>query len=145
MRRITEHELRCHRSWPAKALDYWHEQRGLSAPDGRSERKRLLPSPETVELRDRAKAFWDGDLLVHEIAEKLGCCRDTVTALIRDWHTSRGLEVPSGTSRRKGLTRKSADKPVDSVETAEPQPPDPVTVERPDEQRPGASKCSTMD
>lgn len=100
-------ELKCPRSWPAKAMAFWHEQRHLKVPDGRSERHRLPPDAETVERQNRAKTLWDGGLLIHEIAEKLGCCRDTASALLRAWHTSRGLEAPRGTVRRKTPTRKS--------------------------------------
>lgn len=97
--------LGCPESWPAKALAYWHERRGLPAPDGRAGRDRLPSSPEALQLRERAKAMWDEGLLMREIAAAMGCCKDTVTALIRGWHEDRGLTVPDGRGRRKTLPR----------------------------------------
>jgi len=97
--------LGCHRAWPAKALAYWHAARGSVAPDGRSARGRLAAKPEASARLDRAKSLWDGGLPMQDIAAGLGCCRDTVTALIAGWFESRGLPVPDGRERRKRLNR----------------------------------------
>jgi hypothetical protein len=45
------------------------------------------------------------DMLLQDIAAKLKCDRNTVTQAIRYWHTSRGLPVPDGRTRRKSLKR----------------------------------------
>jgi site-specific DNA recombinase len=104
--------LGCPRSWPAKALEYWHRERGLPPPDGRSTRSRLSVDPTVVERSEKAKALWDEGQSMQEIALKLGCCRDTVTADIGYWHDVRGLPTPDGRSRRKEL-RLTSD-PIDS-------------------------------
>lgn len=95
--------LRCPRSWPAKALGCWFRERGLPPPDGRSTRKRLGADPAVVDLSEKAKALWDEGLLMQEIAKRLGCCRDTVTAAIGYWHSIRNLSIPDGRERRKAL------------------------------------------
>jgi biotin operon repressor len=96
-------ELKCPRSWIAKALAWWHKQRGQPAPDGRKLRARLDRQSDAEKLSEAAKTLWDQNLLMQEIAERLGCCRDTVTAAIRHWFESRGLHVPDGRPRRKSL------------------------------------------
>lgn len=100
----------CRFSWVAKALVWWHRQRGLTAPDGRSVRKRLVKPKLAEDLADHAKALWDQDYLMQEIARQLKCSKDTVTQAIAYWFHSRGLEVPDGRSRRKELPRKRAPK-----------------------------------
>ncbi len=107
-------QLDCPRSWPAKALAHWHCERGLQPPDGRTTRDRLLEGPDVAELADRAKGLWDQGLLMHEIATALGCCRDTVTAAVKYWHTSRSLPVPDGRVRRSALPCKSRPPAPDS-------------------------------
>ena len=52
-------QLRCPRSWPAKALAHWHGDRGSEPPDGRTTRDRLIEGPAVAELADRAKVLWD--------------------------------------------------------------------------------------
>ncbi len=96
-------ELNCPRSWTTKALAFWYQQRDLVPPDGRTTKQRLLPTPEQQKLQEQAKALWDEGLQMQEIAKELGCCRDTVTSLIQDWHQSRGLAIPDGRTRRKSL------------------------------------------
>ncbi len=107
-------QLGCPRSWPAKALAHWHCERGLQPPDGRTTRDRLLEGPAVAELADRAKVLWDQGLLMHEIATALECCRDTVTAAVKYWHTSRSLPVPDGRVRRTTLPCKSRPPAPDS-------------------------------
>ncbi|MCE9564897.1 MAG: recombinase family protein [Planctomycetes bacterium] len=108
-------QLGCPRSWPAKALAHWHHQRGLQPPDGRTTRERLTADPAIADLANRAKELWDQGLLMQEIAGALGCCRDTVTAAIGYWHTSRSLPVPDGRARRKELPRKTQSPEPDSL------------------------------
>jgi len=66
----------------------------------------LTTAPAVAELANRAKELWDQGLMMREIATALGCCRDTVTAAVGYWHTSRNLPVPDGRARRKELPRK---------------------------------------
>ncbi|HUR55391.1 MAG TPA: recombinase family protein, partial [Gemmataceae bacterium] len=47
--------LRCPRSWPAKALAHWYQERGSRPPDGRATCDRLAADPAVPELSDRAK------------------------------------------------------------------------------------------
>lgn len=47
--------LGCPRSWPAKALAYWHRERGLTPPDGRATRDRLAGPTGAGRLVDRAE------------------------------------------------------------------------------------------
>ncbi len=95
-------KLGCPYPWVGKALTWWHTIRGLPKPDARSERNRLTTRPSLAEsLADRAKELWDGDRPLQHIAEALRCDRNTVTAAICHWFTSRGLPVPDGRSRRK--------------------------------------------
>lgn len=98
-------QLSCPRSWPAKALAYWHATSGLAVPDGRALRDRLSATSAMLDRQEQAIQLWRQGLLMQEVATQLGCCRDTVTALIQDWHTARGLEVPDGRARRKELSR----------------------------------------
>jgi hypothetical protein len=42
-----------------------------------------------------------------EIAQKLNCNKDTVTAAIQHWYSSRGLVAADGRTRRKSLEHKS--------------------------------------
>lgn len=102
--RIAE-ELRCPRSWVAKAMAWWHQLRDLPVPDGRQNRQRLQRPTRPEELADRAKALWDEALPMQEIAQRLDCNRDTVTAAIRHWFASRHLPIPDGRHRRKELRR----------------------------------------
>jgi hypothetical protein len=96
-------QLNCHRNQVKMALAYWHEQHGLPIPDGRSCRQRLAKPTLPEQLAEPAKELWDQNLQMHEIAQRLNCNRDTVTAAIAHWFRSRGLEVPDGRARRKAL------------------------------------------
>ena len=51
-------------------------------------------------LAERAKAFYDGGLLVKQVAAELKVSRNLVAAALRHWFVSRGLPVPDGRSRR---------------------------------------------
>lgn len=67
------------------------------------------------ELADAAKALWDRDLLVKEIAAELSRARGVavgramVKKALSHWFASRGLPLPDGRSRRKSLARKGVD------------------------------------
>jgi hypothetical protein len=49
----------------------------------------------------------DEGLLLHEVAARLGCDRNTVRGAKDYWFESRGLRAPDGRSRRRDLGRKS--------------------------------------
>jgi len=91
----------CPYSWVAKSLAWWHRRRGLPVPDGRALKSRLEKPSLAEALADEAKKLWDDDMPMQEIAAHLECNRDTATAAIRHWFTTRGLSVPDGRHRRK--------------------------------------------
>ena len=110
------------------AVAHWFTSRGLPVPDGRSRRSNL--SEKTVDpslpkrIADGVMKLFNQNLLLSEIANRLGVNPDTVTAAVRHWHESQGLPVPDGRSRRRTLGRMTspavAPAPfVDSNETAE--------------------------
>lgn len=118
--------LECSKSQVTKLLHHWFVSRGLEMPDGRARRSTLarkqLASPHYQQLADPAKELWDRGFLMAEIAAALNCDRNTVTSAISYWHTSRGLELPDGRSRRKTLDHKVTLQipPVDSVPPTDP-------------------------
>ncbi len=61
---------------------------------------------------ERAKQLYDEGLMNAEIAQRLGCSRSRVTALLKFWFESRGLEMPDGRSRRATLKRKHQEPPL---------------------------------
>jgi site-specific DNA recombinase len=100
--RVAE-DLKCPPHWVAKALAWWHADRGLPAPDGRALRARLARPPEAAATDARVMELWATGLPMQEIAAAAGVCRDTVTAVVRRWHEARGLAVPDGRHRRREL------------------------------------------
>jgi len=95
--------LACPPSWTAKALAWWHEQRGLTSPDGRKLVGRLARQTLAEAVADEVMQFYRQELPIQEIAEKFGCDRNTVTDAVRHWHETQGLPVPDGRNRRKAL------------------------------------------
>jgi site-specific DNA recombinase len=93
----------------ARALEHWHLSRDLPVPDGRSRRASLdrkhLEPPTYQKLAEPAKELYDQGLLNGEVADRLGCDRNTVTKAIAHWFRSRGLAVPDGRTRRPDLNR----------------------------------------
>ena len=104
---LTYREIAAQVGWNrnlvAAAVARWHREQGLESPDGRSCRKRLKRKTLAQELAEEAKALWDQDLLVQQIAARLGCSRATVTKAIEHWFRSRELAAPDGQVRRKDL------------------------------------------
>jgi site-specific DNA recombinase len=98
------------KSYVRKLVVYWFDSRGLPVPDGRSRRSTLgqkhqLP-PMFEALADPVQAFLQEGLLIGEIAERLGCCHETITKVIDYLRTTGGLSIPDGRTRRKGLAHK---------------------------------------
>lgn len=91
------------------ALDAWFSARGEVRPDGRSRRKDLPVKhldPSAYHVHSEAvKAAADRGLLFRQIAAELKIGIDAVTSAWAYWHTSRGLTVPDGRTRRKSLPR----------------------------------------
>jgi len=98
------------RSYVTKLLKHWHESRGLEMPDGRARRSTLKQkhqkAPRYQEIAGQVKVLLDEGILLEEIAQRVGCDRNTVTKAVECWHTSRSLPVPDGRTRRKSLARK---------------------------------------
>jgi DNA invertase Pin-like site-specific DNA recombinase len=94
-----------------RALAYWHKQQGVPQQDGRSRRSGLanphLKMPLNQEIADRVMELYDQNVLLGDIAARLGCDRNTVTRAVAFWHTERGLPVPDGRTRRKNLPQPS--------------------------------------
>ena len=105
--------LGCPRGWVTLALKAHAEESGIPYVDGRKLKKRLGRITVAMKIADQAKALMDEGWLLQEIAKKFGCCRDIITAAVKHWHSSRGLPVPDGRTRRKSLERKSSKKRSD--------------------------------
>ena len=105
--------LGCPRGWVTLALKHHAAESGIPHVDGRKLKKRLEKVTAAMKIADQAKALMDEGWLLQEIAKKFGCCRDIITAAVKHWHSSRGLPVPDGRTRRKSLERKSSKKRSD--------------------------------
>ena len=107
-------ELGCARNYVTKLLKYWFESRGLVMPDGRSRRGELqqkhLEPPLYQRIADEVMVLFQCEMLLQDIADTLAIDRNTVTSAIRWWHEVRGLPVPDGRTRRKGLDVKTSPK-----------------------------------
>jgi len=91
----------------AKALAFWHESRGLPAPDGRKHVKRLKRPRLAERIADDVMKLVDQQIPLGEIAEKLNTNRNRITEAIRVWHEERDLPVPDGRALRKLRSKKS--------------------------------------
>jgi DNA invertase Pin-like site-specific DNA recombinase len=109
---LTYREIAARVGWNrnivADAVAIWHRRRGQEPPDGRSCKARLNRARLPEDLAEQAKKLFDQNLLMHEIAIQLGCCKEKITAAIKHWFRSRGQQVPDGRARRKFLPRKSS-------------------------------------
>jgi transposase len=98
-----------------EAIRNWSERNGEAPPeDGRVRRGKVkdktLAPPLFQRIADEAKALLDDDLLIEQIAARLGRCRDTVQDALRHWFESRGQEMPDMRHRRKTLKIKNRPK-----------------------------------
>jgi DNA invertase Pin-like site-specific DNA recombinase len=94
------------------AVRIGHALAGREAPPDGRVRRAVLPekgqtTPLFKRLADEAKALLDLGLLVEEIAERLGCNRDTIRAALRYWFEWHGLPMPDMRTRRKSLAIKN--------------------------------------
>jgi site-specific DNA recombinase len=103
--------LHCGRSKVTRLLQHAAKQNGEVMEDGRK-RGRLAAlensPPLYRRIADDVQNLWDEGLLMEQIADSLNCDRTTVKKIISDWHTSRGLPVPDGRTRRKALACKQS-------------------------------------
>jgi site-specific DNA recombinase len=99
----AKHE--CSRGLVDRARAHWYTRRGETPPDGRGQRARLQ-GHQPDELGDRIMVLWHQDVSNTEIAARVGCSRDTITAKVKAWHEARRLPVPDGRARRKQLRLK---------------------------------------
>jgi DNA invertase Pin-like site-specific DNA recombinase len=111
--------LGCRKSWPKKALAWWHQQHGLQCPDGRKVVARLNIPTQAEAGAEQVMALYREGLPMQEIAHRLGWNKDTVTSAVRHWHELRGLPVPDGRNRRKQLNENRRDSRAADGDTPE--------------------------
>jgi site-specific DNA recombinase len=103
-------KLDCGASHVTKLIKYWFESRGLPVPDSKNRRSTLQHKhqvpPTFKAIADQVLELLNANLLIIEIAERLGVCKDTITKVIKYLRTDRGLSIPDGRARRKTLGRK---------------------------------------
>ncbi len=102
--------MKCSKSQITKLIKHWYASRGEQMPDGRTRRSSLqvkhTDPPLYQQLAEPAIELWQGGWLMQDIATKLGCDRNTVTAAVKFAHESRGLPFLDGRNRRKTLPRR---------------------------------------
>lgn len=84
-----------------KALAFWHESRGLPAPDGRKHVKRLNRPKLAEQIGDRVMELVARRTPIKDIAAQLKVSRNRVREAICTWHQRRGLPIPDGRALRK--------------------------------------------
>ena len=94
-------ELHCIYSWIAKGLEWWHQQRGLPMPTYQEKRGKLDKLSQAEAIADEVIQMIDEKVPFHEIANRLRCHRDTVTAAKKIGYERRGLPVPDGRLLRR--------------------------------------------
>ena len=104
------HQMGCSKSQITKLLKHWSTLYGEALPDGRARRSQLnhqhVVPPQYQAIAEEVMCLVNAGRLLQDIAETLGCDRNTVTKAIKFWHTSQGLPAPDGRTRRKGLPNK---------------------------------------
>ena len=84
------------------AVRIWHEERGISAPDGRARRKQLRLE-HIAQITERAMPLYRKGWMLKTIAEHLGVKPKKVADAIGFWHRERGIPVPDGRTRAEAL------------------------------------------
>jgi site-specific DNA recombinase len=94
--------LHLRRSRVTLLYNFWHERRGLPAPqrENRPKRKRR-ETPLYKRIADEAKLRWEAGDSESEIGRDFATTQATVRDAIAWWHTSRELPVPKFADRRK--------------------------------------------
>ena len=84
-----------------------HAKLGLEYQDGRARRATLLKKVHKesmyITISDNAKALWDENLSVLQIASKLGCSAPTIEKALDYWHAAKGLKRPTTEERKQKL------------------------------------------
>ncbi len=84
-----------------------HAKLGLEYQDGRARRATLLKKVHKesmhITIAENAKALWNENLSVLQIASKLGCSAPTVEKALDYWHDAKGLKSPTTDERRQKL------------------------------------------
>lgn len=105
-------DLQLNRNRVTKLLKIAAVRHGESFEDGRARQGRLKQQGEPHRkhelIAEQVMVLVNQGRLLIDIAQELGTHRDMITAAIRYWYTSRGLPVPDGRTRRKGLAQKSS-------------------------------------
>ena len=103
-------ELGCSKSRLTRLLKDAYARHGIPMTDGRTRRsslgKKHQSPPPYQAISDEVFTLLEEDLLIEEIAQRLGHDRNTVTKAMVFAYESRQLPVPDGRTRRKGLDRK---------------------------------------
>ena len=99
-------ELGCCMSYVTKLLKHAARKHGQPFVDGRARRsqraRKHVDPPLYQKVADEVVRRSSSEKL-GDIAKSLGVCDDVITASIRWWHEVRGLPIPDGRTRRKGL------------------------------------------
>ena len=74
-----------------KALDYWHDARGLKRPTTEERRQKLL---------EQMKGLYDQGKQYQEIGALVGLCARSVKLLLKDYLVTLGIQIPDGRSRK---------------------------------------------
>lgn len=97
------------RSRVTALIQRWHIARDLPVPHGTSRRYQMERTQRVPHLyqaiSDRAMELYREGCYMKEIAVQLEVDCNTITSAIAYWHQKRGLPVPDGRSRLKGLRR----------------------------------------
>ena len=84
-------KLGCSAPTVEKALNYWHEARGMKRPNNQERRQELLRRMK--ELYDQGKEY-------QEIGAVIGLCARSVKLLLKDYLATLGIQIPDGRSRK---------------------------------------------
>ena len=95
--------LGCPRGWVTLALKAHAEESGIPYVDGRKLKKRLGRITVAMKIADNAKAFWDENLSVLQIASRLGCSAPTIEKALDYWHDAKGLKRPTPKESKQKL------------------------------------------
>ena len=83
--------LGCSAPTVEKALDYWHDAKGLKRPTPKESKQKLLY--QMKELYDLGKQY-------QEIGAVVGLCARSVKLLLKDYLATLGIQIPDGRSRK---------------------------------------------